>query len=85
MKSRKLVLVLPLAHVLQLFRLGPGQYFAERHLLADTPYAASMVAKGPVRVLRLSRQWFEKVRSYKNPLLGPAADHAEVLVFLKCH
>ena len=55
-------LLLPVAPVLQLFRLGPGQYFAERHLLADAPYAASMVAKGPVRVLRLSRQWFEKVR-----------------------
>jgi len=48
-------------------KLGPSEYFGEVALLLDRPRAATIVARGPLRCVRLDRGRFERV-------LGPCAD-----------
>jgi len=48
-------------------KLGPTEYFGEIALLTDKPRASTVVAKGPLRCVRLDRARFERV-------LGPCAD-----------
>ncbi|KAG5458998.1 MAG: hypothetical protein BJ554DRAFT_677 [Olpidium bornovanus] len=47
--------------------LGPGSYFGELALINDKPRAATVSAKGPVKVVALSRDAFVR-------LLGPVMD-----------
>jgi cAMP-dependent protein kinase regulator len=48
-------------------RLGKSEYFGEIALLLDRPRAATVVAKGPLKCVKLDRATFER-------LLGPCAD-----------
>jgi cAMP-dependent protein kinase regulator len=48
-------------------RLGKSDYFGEIALLLDRPRAATVVAKGPLKCVKLDRARFER-------LLGPCAD-----------
>ncbi|KAK7602547.1 hypothetical protein V9T40_008136 [Parthenolecanium corni] len=48
-------------------RLKPSDYFGEIALLLDRPRAATVVAKGPLKCVKLDRARFERV-------LGPCAD-----------
>lgn len=48
-------------------KLGPSDYFGEIALLLDRPRAATVVARGPLRCVRLDRGRFERV-------LGGCAD-----------
>ncbi|RWS29307.1 cAMP-dependent protein kinase regulatory subunit-like protein [Leptotrombidium deliense] len=48
-------------------RLGPSEYFGEIALLLDRPRAATVVAKEPLKCVKLDRARFER-------LLGPCAD-----------
>ena len=48
-------------------KLAPSEYFGEVALLLDRPRAATVVARGPLRCVRLDRGRFERV-------LGPCAD-----------
>ncbi|XP_067141494.1 cAMP-dependent protein kinase regulatory subunit-like [Centruroides vittatus] len=48
-------------------RLGPSDYFGEIALLLDRPRAATVMAKGPLKCIKLDRARFERV-------LGPCAD-----------
>ncbi|XP_054285552.1 cAMP-dependent protein kinase type I regulatory subunit isoform X1 [Macrosteles quadrilineatus] len=48
-------------------RLGQSDYFGEIALLLDRPRAATVVAKGPLKCVKLDRARFER-------LLGPCAD-----------
>lgn len=52
---------------LEVSKLGPSEYFGEVALLLDRPRAATIVARGPLRCVRLDRGRFERV-------LGPCAD-----------
>lgn len=42
-------------------RLGPSDYFGEIALLLDRPRAASVVARGPLKCVKLDRARFERV------------------------
>lgn len=48
-------------------RLGPSDYFGEIALLLDRPRAATVIASGPLKCVKLDRARFER-------LLGPCAD-----------
>uniref|UniRef100_A0A1B6CNM3 Cyclic nucleotide-binding domain-containing protein n=1 Tax=Clastoptera arizonana TaxID=38151 RepID=A0A1B6CNM3_9HEMI len=48
-------------------RLGQSDYFGEIALLLDRPRAATVIAKGPLKCVKLDRARFER-------LLGPCAD-----------
>ncbi|CAF0762687.1 unnamed protein product [Brachionus calyciflorus] len=48
-------------------RLGPSDYFGEIALLLDRPRAATVIAKGPLKCVKLDRQRFERV-------LGPVSE-----------
>ncbi|XP_059612866.1 cAMP-dependent protein kinase type I regulatory subunit isoform X3 [Phlebotomus argentipes] len=48
-------------------RLGPSDYFGEIALLLDRPRAATVMARGPLKCVKLDRARFERV-------LGPCAD-----------
>jgi cAMP-dependent protein kinase regulator len=48
-------------------RLGKSDYFGEIALLLDRPRSATVVAKGPLKCVKLDRARFER-------LLGPCAD-----------
>ena len=42
-------------------RLGPSDYFGEIALLLDRPRAATVIARGPLRCVKLDRARFERV------------------------
>lgn len=48
-------------------RLSPSDYFGEIALLLDRPRAATVIAKGPLKCVKLDRQRFERV-------LGPVSE-----------
>ncbi|KAK7112360.1 cAMP-dependent protein kinase regulatory subunit isoform X2 [Littorina saxatilis] len=48
-------------------RLGPSDYFGEIAMLLDRPRAATVVARGPLKCVKLDRSRFERV-------LGPCSD-----------
>ncbi|XP_032834641.1 cAMP-dependent protein kinase type I-beta regulatory subunit-like [Petromyzon marinus] len=48
-------------------RLGPSDYFGEIALMLDRPRAATVVARGPLKCVKLDRPRFERV-------LGPCSD-----------
>ncbi|GFO23655.1 CAMP-dependent protein kinase type i-alpha regulatory subunit [Plakobranchus ocellatus] len=48
-------------------RLGPSDYFGEIALILDRPRAATVVARGPLKCVKLDRARFERV-------LGPCSD-----------
>lgn len=52
---------------LEVGRLGPSDYFGEIALLLDRPRAATVIAKGPLKCVKLDRQRFERV-------LGPVSE-----------
>jgi len=57
----------PEAQQVEVAKLGPSDYFGEIALLLDRPRAATVVAKGNLKCVRLDRARFERV-------LGPCAD-----------
>ncbi|KAK2190260.1 hypothetical protein NP493_85g06017 [Ridgeia piscesae] len=48
-------------------KLGPSDYFGEIALLLDRPRAATVIARGPLKCVKLDRARFER-------LLGPCSD-----------
>lgn len=52
---------------MEVARLGPSDYFGEIALLLDRPRAATVVASGPLKCVKLDRARFERV-------LGPCSD-----------
>lgn len=48
-------------------KLSPSEYFGEIALLLDRPRAATVVARGPLKCVKLDRQRFERV-------LGPVSE-----------
>lgn len=56
--------------MLQIMRLYDFEFFGERALLYNEPRAASVVACGPLEVVSISREGFER-------LLGPLASHIQ--------
>ncbi|XP_026813635.1 cAMP-dependent protein kinase type I regulatory subunit isoform X1 [Rhopalosiphum maidis] len=53
--------------LIEVGRLAPSDYFGEIALLLDRPRAATVVANGPLKCVKLDRARFERV-------LGPCAD-----------
>ncbi|KAL5234900.1 hypothetical protein ACI65C_002310 [Semiaphis heraclei] len=53
--------------MIEVGRLAPSDYFGEIALLLDRPRAATVVANGPLKCVKLDRARFERV-------LGPCAD-----------
>ncbi|XP_074649357.1 cAMP-dependent protein kinase regulatory subunit-like isoform X2 [Tubulanus polymorphus] len=49
-------------------KLGPSDYFGEIALLLDRPRAATVIARGPLKCVKLDRQRFERV-------LGPCSEY----------
>jgi hypothetical protein len=60
----------------QVATLGPGQFFGEIGLLADSPRIATVAAKTPLEVLALDRETFRSVTESSE---GTAEDLAEVV------
>jgi len=60
----------------QIATLGPGQFFGEIGLLADSPRIATVAAKTPLEVLALDRETFRGVAESSE---GTAEDLAEVV------
>lgn len=52
---------------LEVGKLGPSDYFGEIALLLDRPRAATVIARGPLKCVKLDRQRFERV-------LGPVSE-----------
>ena len=52
---------------MEVSKLGPSDYFGEIALLFDRPRAATVIAKGPLKCVKMDRNRFERV-------LGPISD-----------